>query len=381
MAALVNSHMYDYAPSLIAAHRKRGDEIVGHGRTNAERQGTLDEAAERALIGEATARLTEAEGRAPEGWLGPWISHSHADARPAGRGRLQIPARLVHGRPAGLVQMPRRPAHPRRALSAGAERHPRDRRAQGDRRELRRHDRRPVRRDARAVGEAAAGDGRRAARLHRRPAAPPAPPQARLAPHRPAPRRRLAHDARRDRACCGLPRTCLFPVPLPRERRGEGATHIVCNPPHPASPPSGGEDEERQSMRLFTATLATETNTFSPLPTSLETYEESRLLPARRASDRCAAHVHRAAVRRPRRAPRRRLQADRGQLLRRQPRRHNQPRRLRDHARRDPGPARGGAAGRRRAARPARRHGGARLRRRRRRHHRARAARSSGRSA
>jgi hypothetical protein len=77
MAALVNSHMYDYAPSLIAAHRKRGDEIVGHGRTNAERQGTLDEAAEKILIGEATARLTEAEARAPEGWLCPWISHSH----------------------------------------------------------------------------------------------------------------------------------------------------------------------------------------------------------------------------------------------------------------------------------------------------------------
>jgi hypothetical protein len=29
----------------VAAHRARGDEIVGHGRTNAERQGTLDEAA------------------------------------------------------------------------------------------------------------------------------------------------------------------------------------------------------------------------------------------------------------------------------------------------------------------------------------------------
>ena len=28
-------------------------------------------------------------------------------------------------------------------------------------------------------------------------------------------------------------------------------------------------------MRLFTATLATETNTFSPLPTSLESYRES----------------------------------------------------------------------------------------------------------
>jgi len=69
--------MYDYAPALIAACRVRGDEIVGHGRTNAERQGHLDEAAERTLIGEATTRLSEAEGRSPEGWLGPWISHSH----------------------------------------------------------------------------------------------------------------------------------------------------------------------------------------------------------------------------------------------------------------------------------------------------------------
>lgn len=77
MAALVNSTIYDYAPALVAACRARGDEIVGHGRTNAERQGELDEAAERVLIGDATRRLTEGEGRPPEGWLGPWISHSH----------------------------------------------------------------------------------------------------------------------------------------------------------------------------------------------------------------------------------------------------------------------------------------------------------------
>ncbi len=77
VAALVNSAMYDYAPELVAAHRKRGDEIVGHGRTNAERQGTLGEAAENLLITEATARIAQEEGRAPEGWLGPWISHSH----------------------------------------------------------------------------------------------------------------------------------------------------------------------------------------------------------------------------------------------------------------------------------------------------------------
>src|SRR6188474_407695 len=59
MAALVNSAIYDHAPALVAAHRARADEIVGHGRTNAERQGGLDEAAERALIGEATARLAQ----------------------------------------------------------------------------------------------------------------------------------------------------------------------------------------------------------------------------------------------------------------------------------------------------------------------------------
>lgn len=77
MAALVNSAMYDYAPQLVAACRARGDEIVGHGRTNAERQGVLDEAAERSLIAGSTARLTREEGAPPQGWLGPWISQSH----------------------------------------------------------------------------------------------------------------------------------------------------------------------------------------------------------------------------------------------------------------------------------------------------------------
>jgi len=80
MAALVNSSLYDYAPALVAAHRARADEIVGHGRSNAERQGTLDEVAERTLIRDATYRLAKEEGRAPEGWLGPWISHSHVTA-------------------------------------------------------------------------------------------------------------------------------------------------------------------------------------------------------------------------------------------------------------------------------------------------------------
>lgn len=73
---LVNSALYDAAPGLVERFSERGDEIAGHGRTNAERQGVLPESEERALVEEATAILTAKEGRAPKGWLGPWISQS-----------------------------------------------------------------------------------------------------------------------------------------------------------------------------------------------------------------------------------------------------------------------------------------------------------------
>jgi allantoinase len=74
--ALVNTSMYDYAPQVVAAFRKRGDEIAGHGRTNSERQSVLDEAGERALIAEVTERIAKEEGKPPAGWLGPWIAQS-----------------------------------------------------------------------------------------------------------------------------------------------------------------------------------------------------------------------------------------------------------------------------------------------------------------
>lgn len=73
---LLNSAMYEHAPALVAAHRARGDEIAGHGRTNSERQSTLDEAAEARLIAEATAAIAAAEGAPPRGWLSPWIAES-----------------------------------------------------------------------------------------------------------------------------------------------------------------------------------------------------------------------------------------------------------------------------------------------------------------
>jgi apolipoprotein D and lipocalin family protein len=45
-----------------------------HGRTNSERQGTLPEAEERALI--ATAAIRRHESVAPRGWLSPWTAES-----------------------------------------------------------------------------------------------------------------------------------------------------------------------------------------------------------------------------------------------------------------------------------------------------------------
>lgn len=76
VALLVNSSIYDYCPEVVAAFRDRNDEIVAHGRTNSERQSTLSEAEEIALIAETTQTLAHHEGQPPQGWLGPWIAQS-----------------------------------------------------------------------------------------------------------------------------------------------------------------------------------------------------------------------------------------------------------------------------------------------------------------
>jgi peptidoglycan/xylan/chitin deacetylase (PgdA/CDA1 family) len=66
--------MVEHAPQALGAFANA--EIVGHGRTNSERQGVLSEADERALIAETTDVLERHCGQRPRGWLGPWISQS-----------------------------------------------------------------------------------------------------------------------------------------------------------------------------------------------------------------------------------------------------------------------------------------------------------------
>jgi peptidoglycan/xylan/chitin deacetylase (PgdA/CDA1 family) len=74
---LMNTEIFDEYPQIAEAIMKRGDEIVGHGRTNAERQGQMPEEEERRLIEGTASKIREKTGRAPGGWLGPWVSESH----------------------------------------------------------------------------------------------------------------------------------------------------------------------------------------------------------------------------------------------------------------------------------------------------------------
>jgi len=75
---VINTSLYDHCPDVIDACVARGDELIGHGHTNSQRQSTLGEEAERALLQHCSERIAAHTGKAPAGWLSPWISESHA---------------------------------------------------------------------------------------------------------------------------------------------------------------------------------------------------------------------------------------------------------------------------------------------------------------
>ena len=74
--ALINTALYDHCPEVVEAFAARGDELIGHGHSNSERQGVLPEAEERALMVHCRERMQQVHGVAPSGWLSPWISES-----------------------------------------------------------------------------------------------------------------------------------------------------------------------------------------------------------------------------------------------------------------------------------------------------------------
>ena len=72
----VNAAALDNCPAIVARIKARGDEVIGHGVTNSERQDSMDEATERAMIVEASESIAHHFGAPPRGWLGPYIVQS-----------------------------------------------------------------------------------------------------------------------------------------------------------------------------------------------------------------------------------------------------------------------------------------------------------------
>lgn len=71
----VNGAVLEHCPEIAPALLARGDELVGHGRTNAERQDQLWEDDERRLIQDSRDAILH-HGGTPSGWLGPYIAQS-----------------------------------------------------------------------------------------------------------------------------------------------------------------------------------------------------------------------------------------------------------------------------------------------------------------
>ncbi len=76
LAHNINAAILTHHPAIGERMMQRGDEFVGHGLTNSQRQGELWEEAEARLIAEATETITNFTGRKPVGWMSPWLSQS-----------------------------------------------------------------------------------------------------------------------------------------------------------------------------------------------------------------------------------------------------------------------------------------------------------------
>ncbi len=68
---LLNSAVAELYPDIVAHIKARDDEVVGHGRTNAEVLRGMWEADEKRAIAEVTEKIAQFVGKRPTGWMGP----------------------------------------------------------------------------------------------------------------------------------------------------------------------------------------------------------------------------------------------------------------------------------------------------------------------
>ena len=169
----VNSAVLEACPDIVERLNARGDEYVGHGRTNSERQDVLWEEDEARLIAECTEMVTRLSGRRPEGWLGPGSPQSgvtldllkEAGYRYVMDWALDDQPIWMRTRAGPILSVP----YPIELNDLPALVYPPPYRPP-----IRRDDRRPVRRDARAIAQISAGLRGLGAPVHHRPAVPAA---------------------------------------------------------------------------------------------------------------------------------------------------------------------------------------------------------------
>lgn len=75
---LINSLVCENFPDIVAKIAERGDDVCGHGRSNAEFLMDVWEHDEARIIAEATEVLTNKFGRHPRGWMGPGAAETRA---------------------------------------------------------------------------------------------------------------------------------------------------------------------------------------------------------------------------------------------------------------------------------------------------------------
>ena len=115
VGVIVNTANYYHNPELLEAHRQRGDEIIAHGRSNAERQMDMTEADERTMIAEVTQTLVQHTGQRPA--ASSRLSHADLVTSDLLASRLYVRPRLGDLRRAAVLGLDAHDSDPGRALS------------------------------------------------------------------------------------------------------------------------------------------------------------------------------------------------------------------------------------------------------------------------
>lgn len=76
VGVIANTAIYDHCPEVLAAHTKRGDELISHGRNQVERQIEMSLEQEREMVRDVTRMMTERNGVKPVGWMSPYLTPS-----------------------------------------------------------------------------------------------------------------------------------------------------------------------------------------------------------------------------------------------------------------------------------------------------------------